>query len=107
MAKYNVIFNRKKKTDREGLSLIEISVFYNGKRQYKSTGFRISERQWDAKAQRVTNHPKAAQINATISQYLSGLQQREVELISKMKPYTVADITADGDGKDSSRPCDG
>ena len=99
MAKINVIFNRKKQTDNQGLSLIEISVFHDGKRQYKSTGFRIAEKQWDAKNQRVTNHPKAAHINAVISQYISRLQQREVELLSKMKPYTVKDITDENAGR--------
>ena len=99
MAKINVIFNRKKQTDNQGLSLIEISVFHDGKRQYKSTGFRIAEKQWDAQKQRVTNHPKAAHINAVISQYISRLQQREVELLSKMKPYTVKDITDENAGR--------
>lgn len=99
MAKFNLIFNRKKKTDGTGLSLIEISVFHDGKRQYKSTGFRIAEKQWDAQKQRVTNHPKAAHINAVISQYISHLQQREVELLSKMKPYTVKDITDENAGR--------
>ncbi len=98
MAKFNVIFNRKKQSDKQGLSLIEISIFHEGKRQYKSTGFRISDNQWDAANQRVTNHPKAAHINAVISQYVSNLQQREVDLIAKMKPYTVADITDENAG---------
>lgn len=99
MARINVIFNRKKQTDNQGLSLIEISVFHDGKRQYKSTGFRVAERQWDAKKQRVANHPKAAHINAAISQYVSALQQREVELLAKMKPYTVKDITDENAGR--------
>lgn len=99
MAKFNLIFNRKKKTDGTGLSLVEISVFHDGKRRYKSTGFRIAEKQWDAQKQRVTNHPKAAHINAVLTQQIAQLQQREVELLSKMQPYTVADITDGGDNK--------
>ena len=99
MAKFNIIFNRKKQTDNNGLSLIEISVFHEGKRKYKSTGFRVTEKQFDTKTQKVVNHPKATHINAAISQYITQLQQKEVELLSKMKPYTVGDIVSDDNDK--------
>ena len=99
MAKFNVIYNRKKQTDNKGLALIEISIFHDGKRKYKSTGFRILEKQWDGKNQRVINHPKATHINATLTQYIAQLQQNEVQLLTKMKPYTVADILAENGEK--------
>lgn len=97
MAKISIVFNRKKKTDSKGLALLEVSVFYAGKRKYKSTGFRIAEKQWDEKNGKVVKHPKAAQINAALTQYIARYQQREVDLLTKMQPYSINDILADAD----------
>jgi Arm DNA-binding domain len=48
--KYEIIFNRKKKLNSEGLALIPIRMYLNGFNKYYSTGINISPSEWNETA---------------------------------------------------------
>jgi Arm DNA-binding domain/N-terminal domain of M60-like peptidases len=48
--KYEIIFNRKKKLNSEGLALIQIRMYLNGFNKYYSTGIYIAPGEWNETA---------------------------------------------------------
>ena len=46
---YKVIFNRKKKLNKDGKALIQIECYLNGKRKYLSSGIKIEPIYWNNK----------------------------------------------------------
>lgn len=102
-AKYRFIFARKG-LNNSGKALIQIEVAFNRQlRKLLSTGIYVNVEQWDKKKNQInTKHPNAIRLNNLINTQIYGLEEMELELTKKNKPFTpqhlknfIQDIGAD------------
>lgn len=77
---YRFVYNRKNKLNREQAALLQIEVYYRGKRKYFSTNLYLRPNQWDEKRKRIKRHPNAVELNKRIQEYLARIEQIELDL---------------------------
>ncbi|MEA5457931.1 site-specific integrase [Arcicella sp. LKC2W] len=90
-ADFSLRFDRKGQldaNDKESTGLIEIRMYYNGKASYKSTGYRITQDQWNKKK----NAPKDALMNRNIQTMISEYQTFESEFRAIHKTFSIEDL---------------
>ena len=88
---FSLRFDRKGQldsNDKESTGLIEIRMYYNGKAGYKSTGYRITQDQWNKKK----NAPKDALMNRNIQTMISEYQTFESEFRAIHKTFSIEDL---------------
>lgn len=88
---FSLRFDRKGQldsNDKESTGLIEIRMYYNGKASYKSTGYRITQDQWNKKK----NAPKDALMNRNIQTMISEYQTFESEFRAIHKSFSIEDL---------------
>jgi len=92
-ATYSLVFNRKKKLNKQNKGLIEIRVYLNTKNKYISTRQFINPEEWDDKKSRVNwrnvNHTN---INLHLEQELHRLEAFELKLITQGKHFSFNDL---------------
>ena len=86
---YRFVYNRKNKLNRERKALLQVEVYYQGKRKYFSTKLYLRPEQWDEKRKRICRHPNAVKLNKRIQEYLDGLEQIELNLWRREKKITL------------------
>ena len=93
---YKIVFNRKKKLNKEGKALIQIECYLNGKRKYLSTGIKIDPMYWN-KTHRIVrkNHPTSVELNRIISRQIREIENLEFKVFEKNGDITLSDIDKD------------
>ena len=76
---YNLVFNRKKNLNKRGMALIQVEAYLNKKKMYLSTKIYIKPNQWDDKRKMVKNHPNADILNCMLYEYISTIEQTELD----------------------------
>lgn len=95
MAKITKCYNWRHKLNAEGKGSIDIRISKGKERKYFPTGYLIEPKFWDGKKNEVKkSHPHFQQINQKLNQWVYQFEQKEIELITKGKSYTVQDIIA-------------
>lgn len=90
IATFTTLFNRRNKLNKEKGGLIEISVYFDGKRKYISTGIAIEPRFWDKKRKIIDkNHPEAFKLNTALESKISELKQVELNCLIKSIPFSL------------------
>ena len=94
MSTFTKCYNwRNKKLNSNSKAAIEIRISKCKDRKYIPTGYLIEKSYWDEKKHEVKKtHPQAAQINARLNQIIYEYEQKETELISTGKPYSLDDL---------------
>ena len=88
--KYEVIYNRNGKLDRNNKATVVIECYQDRVRRYKSTGVRIAENEWDKKQKEVKKRPD---INRLIRKRIDELEQFELTFSAKFgRPFRLADF---------------
>jgi len=92
-ATYSLVFNRKKKLNKQNKGLIEIRVYLSTRNKYISTRQFINLDEWDDKKSRVNwrnvNHTN---INLNLEQKLHQLEAFELSLVTKGKHFSFNDL---------------
>ena len=86
---YRFVYNRKNKLNREQAALLQIEVYYRGKRKYFSTNLYLRPNQWDEKRKRIKRHPNALELNKRIQEYLAHIEQIELNLWRREKRVSL------------------
>ncbi|HLO59209.1 MAG TPA: phage integrase SAM-like domain-containing protein [Bacteroidales bacterium] len=98
---YSLVFNRKnEKLKNTDVSLIQICVYFDGKRRYISTGIRVEKQYWSESRKEVVKHPKALEYNKVLRQKLLALQDYEIELTSIGQAFNLDSLDSFLEGKD-------
>ncbi|SOD88538.1 site-specific integrase [Spirosoma fluviale] len=85
-----VIYNRRDELDKNGKAPISIEAYHNGKRQYESTGIRLTPAQWDSKKNEVKGNP---QLNRVIRESILEMENFIFNFSAKHnRPCTLADL---------------
>lgn len=77
---YNLVFNRKKKLNRQGKALVQIEAYLKKKKKYFTTRIYLTPAQWDCNRHLVKNHPNKEALNKLLYDYLSAIEKKELEL---------------------------
>ena len=92
-ATYSLVFNRKKKVNKQNKALIEIRIYLNTKNKYISSRQFINVDEWDDKKSRVNwRNKNHTNINLHLEQRLHELEAFELSLITKGKQFTFSDL---------------
>ena len=89
--KFNTVYNRKNKLNKEGKALIQIECYLNGKHKYFSTNIYIEPNQWNNKTKTIkTDYPNAIKLNKQVSETLRDLENFELDKINNDKPFNLS-----------------
>ena len=74
----SLVYNRKGKTNKKGLALIQLRVHLKKSSKFFSTGIHILPRQW--KKDKIVDHPNAQELNVKIRKMVSDLESHAIQL---------------------------
>jgi len=86
---FSVIYNRKSKLLTDGTALVQVRAYLNGICKYFTTNIYVTPDQWDKKHSRVKNHPNAIRINKQIADFVSKMEETELNRRNAKKPFTL------------------
>lgn len=90
---YKVVYNRKKKLNKDGQALVQIECYLNGKRKYLSTGIKIEPVYWNNKQRIIKkNHPASSELNRMISKQIRELEDSEYREFEKKGDTSLTNI---------------
>ncbi len=95
LAKITPVYNYNNSANKRGESAIHIRVYYGSKRKLVGTGTHLRPEQWDAKRNKVKNHPAKESFNIRIKNELRRIEDNEQWYIARRRKYSVTDLIAD------------
>lgn len=89
--KFNTVYNRKNKLNKEGKALIQIECYLNGKHKYFSTNIYIEPNFWNNKKKFIkSDYPNAIKLNKQVSETLRDLENYELDTLNKGKTFNLS-----------------
>lgn len=89
---YRLIYNRKKRLNKEGLALVQIEAYQNNRKKYFSTHVYLRPEQWNSQKQMVKKHPNKDLLNQWLHDYVAQMEKTELELYQQGKPVSLETI---------------
>jgi len=86
---YNLVYNRKKCLNKEGMALVQVEAYLGRKKKYFSTKVYLKPEQWDNKKLIVKNHPNADALNRLIYEFVATIEKKELELWQQGKRISL------------------
>lgn len=77
--RYRLVYNRKKKLNKQGEALVQVEASQLGRRVYFSTRIYLKPECWDKNTSRVCNHPLACELNAMLYDFIVSMQRVEID----------------------------
>ena len=68
--RYRLVYNRKKKLNKQGTALVQVECSLNGRKIYLTTNVYLRPECWDKEVSQVCNHPQALDLNAMLYEYI-------------------------------------
>lgn len=88
--RYRLVYNRKKKLNRQGTALVQVEAKLNQRNIYLTTNIYLRPEHWDRQTGQVVNHPQATELNAMLFEYIIHLQGIELGLWKRGIQPTLA-----------------
>ena len=76
--RYRLVYNRKKKLNKQGTALVQVEALLNQRKIYFKTNIYLRPEHWDKRAAQVYNHPQANDLNAMLYEFILHLQAIEI-----------------------------
>ncbi len=86
---YNLVYNRKKNLNKNGMALVQVEAYLNKKKKYFSTKIYLKPEQWDNKKLLVKQHPNADALNQLIYSFMAMIEKKELELWQQGKSISL------------------
>lgn len=86
---YKLVYDRKKRLNKNGTAVVQVETYLSGKKKYFSTGIYLKPVQWDKKSLVVKNHPNADALNRMIYEFIVMIEKKELELWQLGKRITL------------------
>lgn len=77
--RYRLVYNRKKKLNRQGTALVQVEASLNQRKVYFKTNLYLKPEHWDCNCAQVCSHPQSNELNAMLFEFLLKLQSIELE----------------------------
>ena len=81
--KYTLVYNRKKRLNKDGLALIQIRAYQGGQNKYFSTQIYVAPFQWDAKREKIKKHSNQYHLNKQIANQIDEMETYELQMTAK------------------------
>lgn len=92
--RYRLVYNRKKKLNKQGTALVQVECSLNGRKIYLTTNVYLRPECWDKEVSQVCNHPQALDLNAMLYEYILKLQSIEIAYWKRAVPVTLSLLKA-------------
>ena len=86
-ASYKIVYNRKRKLNKEGKALLQLQVCLQRKQRFFSIGIYLVPKQWDESKRQIKNHPNQIRFNKQIRDLISGLEDFEIKVGEEKKNF--------------------
>ena len=91
---YKLVYNRKKRLNRQGVALVQIEAYLARKKKYFSTQVYLKPTQWDARRAMVKRHPNADDLNHLMHRQMERMEKTELELRRQGRHVTLDTLKA-------------
>ena len=91
---YKLVYNRKKRLNRQGMALVQIEAYLARKKKYFSTQVYLKPTQWDARRAMVKRHPNADDLNHLMHRQMERMEKTELELRRQGRHVTLDTLKA-------------
>lgn len=89
---YRLVYNRKKRLNRQGMALVQVEAYLKNKKKYFSTGVYLKPEQWDTARCVVKKHPNADALNCWIQQYATEIEKKELDMWRQGKRISLESL---------------
>lgn len=76
--RYRLVYNRKKKLNKQGTALVQVEALLNKRKVYFKTNIYLKPEHWNSSMAQVCNHPQAMELNAMLFEFIIHLQGLEL-----------------------------
>lgn len=76
--RYRLVYNRKKKLNKQGTALVQIEATLNQRKAYFKTNIYLPPQNWNKEGAQVVNHPQSNELNAMLYEHILELQAIEI-----------------------------
>lgn len=84
----------------DGKALIQVEAYLNRQKKYFSTKVYVKPCQWDSKRRMVKNHPNMDSLNQYLSDYVSNLERKELEMVQSGKLFSLRGLKDNSSNED-------
>ena len=88
--KYRLVYNRKKKLNKQGTALVQVEASLNQRKVYFKTNVYLHPEHWDKRTSQIIVHPQANDLNAMLFEFVLHLQGVELALWKRGVPATLS-----------------
>lgn len=78
--KYRLVYNRKKKLNKQGTALVQVEASLNQRKVYFKTNVYLHPEHWDKRTSQIIVHPQADDLNSMLFEFVLYLQGIELAL---------------------------
>lgn len=88
--KYRLVYNRKKKLNKQGTALVQVEASLNQRKVYFKTNVYLHPEHWDKRTSQIIVHPQADDLNSMLFEFVLHLQGIELSLWKRGVPATLS-----------------
>lgn len=88
--KYRLVYNRKKKLNKQGTALVQVEASLNQRKVYFKTNVYLHPEHWDKRTSQIIVHPQADDLNSMLFEFVLHLQGIELALWKRGVPATLS-----------------
>lgn len=88
--KYRLVYNRKKKLNKQGTTLVQVEASLNQRKVYFKTNVYLHPEHWDKRTSQIIVHPQADDLNSMLFEFVLYLQGIELALWKRGVPATLS-----------------
>lgn len=88
--KYRLVYNRKKRLNKQGTALVQVEASLSQRKVYFKTNIYLKPEHWDKRTAQVCNHPQANDLNSMLFEFVLHLQGIELALWKRGVPATLS-----------------
>lgn len=89
---YRLVFNRRKRLNKDGRALVQLEAYQHNRKKYFSTHIYLRPEQWDSRRMGVKRHPNEHFLNQWLRDYVARIEKMELELWLQGKPVSLETI---------------
>lgn len=89
---FKLVFNRKKKLNKNGMALVQVEASQQSRKVYISTNVYLKPEQWNKKTLQVMSHPNSELLNRYLQEYILRMEWKELRMWKNDTPLTLEQL---------------
>lgn len=100
---FKLVFNRKKKLNKNGMALVYVEACQKSRKVYISTNVYLKPEQWNWKKQEIVSHPNSELLNRYLQEYMLRMEWKELQMWKNDTPLTLEQLKMTGNNEPKSK----